>query len=103
MPGFIKRGDQTLLVDARNDAVHRVLAGRVDDGEVLAEVAENGPEETECVGGDEVDALLVTVVADGYLDVEGCVGEDDNLVLVELREVLAETAWTDPLAHACSG
>jgi hypothetical protein len=65
MPGFVERRDQTLLIDAGNDAVHWVLASRVNNGEVLAEVAEDGPKETECVGDDEVDALLVAVFADG--------------------------------------
>jgi len=87
---LVEGRDEAFLVDAGHDAVKWVLARRVDDCELFTKIAKDGAEEAERVGDDDVDALGVAVVADGDLDVEGCVCEDNDLVFVELLEVVAQ-------------
>ena len=81
---LIKGRDQTVLVNISNDAVDRVLARRVDNGKLLAKVAEQRAKKPKGVGRDEIDALFMAVFANSELDFEGGVGKDDDLILVEL-------------------
>lgn len=88
MARLVEDGDGAVLVDAGNDAAVGGLAGRVDAGELGAKVAEDASKETEAVGNDDEDALGVAVVGDALLLVDGDVGQDDDLVLVELGVVI---------------
>lgn len=69
MAGFVEGRDKAVLVDVRNDAIRGGFTRRIDNGKVLAKVTEDRAEEAECVSNDEVDALLVAVVADDKLQV----------------------------------
>src|SRR5699024_3359743 len=80
----------TLLVDAGNNAAQGCLAGRIDDSELVAKVTEEGAEKTEGVCNDDIDALGVAVIGNGLLGRDGRVCQDNNLVLVKLREVLVQ-------------
>ena len=84
MSGLIQRRDEPVLVDAGHNTVSGIFARCVEAGEILSEVAEDGAEETEGIGNDDIDALGVAVVAYRKLMVKRGVGKDDDLVLVKL-------------------
>lgn len=90
MSSLIECRDQTLLVNASNNTAQGSLAGRVDDGELVAKVAEDGAKQAECVDYDNVDALGVAVVAHGLLYGNRGVCQHNNLVFVELREIVLD-------------
>ncbi|KAI6759399.1 hypothetical protein HG530_010079 [Fusarium avenaceum] len=88
---FVKGGHQALLIDACHDASKWGLASRINNSKLLAEVTEDRAEKTKCVSHNNIDTLAMAVVADGLLLVDGRVGQNHNLILVELREVAVKT------------
>jgi hypothetical protein len=84
MPGFVKRRDHALFVNTSDDAIEWILARGINDGELLAKVAKDRTEEAKGVGNDEVDALLVAIVADDLLEEEWSVCKNDDLEFIEL-------------------
>lgn len=64
MSGLIQGRNQSFIINPSDNTVDWVLAGRIDNREVLAEIAENRAEKTECVGDDDIDSLLMAVITD---------------------------------------
>lgn len=83
MSGFVQGRYKTFFINACNNSTDWILAGRVEDCEVLAEIAEDGSEEAEGVGNDKVDVVLVAVIANNLLIWKRSAREDNNLVFVE--------------------
>ena len=84
MPCLVQRRHQPVFIDIRHDTVDGILACGVDNREFLAKVAEQRAEESEGVGDDKINTLLVAVITYGKLDFERSVRKNDDLVLVEL-------------------
>ena len=90
MTSLIESGHQPLFIDSCYDAVDGILAGGINNCELLAEVAENGGKQAESVGDNDINALLVTVFTNSYLGLERCVCEDNDLILVEFGQILGD-------------
>lgn len=88
--GLVEGGHDALIVDTSDDSVLWVLSGRIDDRELLAEIAEDVTEQAESIRSNKVDAFGVTVVADRELVFQGGAGQDNDLVFVELGESIGE-------------
>jgi hypothetical protein len=84
MSRLIQRRHKAFLINSSNDAVNRVLASRIDNSEVLAKVTEDLAEQTKGIRDNEVDALLVAIIANSNLVFPRSICEDDNLEVVKL-------------------
>ena len=70
MPGIVMYADQAFLIDTSNDTTNGVLAGRIQNFEVVTKVAEDIAEQTEDISADEVDTVRVAIFVDLKLSIQ---------------------------------
>jgi hypothetical protein len=101
MSCLVQGGNQPVLVNISNNATDRRLSGRINNCELLSKVAEYRSKQAKCIRHDEVYPLLVQIIANYKLVFDWSIGKDNNLILVELREVCGKTASVSLRDNAC--